>query len=290
MSALRAIAERLLKDPPERKTDELLRELCRAKWCPSRACRRTARMGAGRNLVEALQKRPSTEPPSGSANIDPVRLLQKRCATRCPSSFRGDQRHPHAPATTNAKAIAAVYDEPTMEPCCGFPDDPRTGTASSRYGGGQIRRRSIAAVVAQGEPKLREAGAWVLTEMKGAGWRPPCARWPREWKRKNGLPSARLRQGQRRARGCLVFVKQSNTRRQGSALCPDCLAEGRRQRGRELVAEALSDPDESVRFAPAPVREYRLAAAKIVPQAIRLISHDARGARLRWCAQPSKWW
>ncbi len=78
MTVLRAMAERLLKDPPARKTDELLREMCRREVVPiTRLPPELQEWVLAETWVEALQKRPSTEPPAGSANIDPVRLLQK---------------------------------------------------------------------------------------------------------------------------------------------------------------------------------------------------------------------
>jgi HEAT repeat protein len=57
------------------------------------------------------------------------------------------------------------------------------------------------------------------------------------------------------------------------------LAEADADVAESYVAEALSDPDESVRIrALLLCANTGLGSAKIVPQAIRLISHDARGA------------
>ena len=127
MTVLRAIAERLLKDPPARKTDEMLREMCRREVVPiTRLPPELQEWVLAETWVEALQKRASTEPPAGSANVDPVRLLQKAMryalSTRC---FVEANAILMRLRITNAKAIPGVFDEPTMEAMlAGFPDDP----------------------------------------------------------------------------------------------------------------------------------------------------------------------
>ena len=235
--------------------------------------------------VDALQRRPSTEPPSGSANIDPVRLLQK--AMRHALSIH---RFVETNAilmrlrTTNAKAIAAVYDEPTMEAMlAGFPDDPagRHGIVALLEEGKDTAADSIAAVVAQGEPKLREAGAWVLTEMKARGVAAALRALDQGVEKEEAayllLACAKDSAGPEAA---LVFVKQlkhPSPRVRRYALT--ALAEADANVAESYVAEALSDPDERVRIrALLLCANTGLGSAKIVPQAVRLISHDARGA------------
>jgi HEAT repeat protein len=286
ISALRAIAERLLKDPPERKTDDLLRELCRREVVPiTRLPPELQEWVLAENWVEALQKRPSTEPPAGSANIDPVRLLQK--AMRCAFSIH---RFVEANAIlmrlriTSAKAIPAVYDEPTMEAMlAGFPDDPagRHGIVALLEEGRDTAADSIAAVVAQGEPKLREAGAWVLTEMKARGVAAALRALDQGVEKEEAayllLACAKDSAGPEAAP---VFIKQLNhpspkVRRYALT----ALAEADADVAESYVAEALSDPDESVRIrALLLCANTGLGSAKIVPQAIRFISRDARGA------------
>jgi HEAT repeat protein len=286
MSALRAIAERLLNDPPERKTDELLRELCRREVVPiTRLPPELQEWVLAENWVEALQKRPSAEPPSGSANIDPVRLLQK--AMRCALSIH---RFVEANAIVmrlriaDAKAISGVFDEPTMEAMLGgFPDDPngRHGVVALLAEGKDTAADSVAAVVAQGEPKLREAGAWVLTEMKARGVAAALRALDKGVAKEEAayllLACAKDSAG---AEAALVFVKvlkHPSPKVRRYALT--ALAEADANMAESFVAEALSDPDESVRIrALLLCANTGLGSAKIIPQAIKLISHDARGA------------
>jgi HEAT repeat protein len=186
--------------------------------------------------------------------------------------------------TTNAKAIAAVYDEPTMEAMlAGFPDDPagRHGIVALLEEGKDTAADSIAAVVAQGEPKLREAGAWVLTEMKARGVAAALRALDQGVEKEEAayllLACAKDSAGPEAA---LVFVKQlkhPSPRVRRYALT--ALAEADANVAESYVAEALSDPDERVRIrALLLCANTGLGSAKIVPQAVRLISHDARGA------------
>jgi HEAT repeat protein len=286
MTVLRAIAERLLKEPPARKTDEMLREMCRRGVVPiTRLPPDLQEWVLAETWVEALQKRASTEPPAGSANIDPVRLLQK--AMRYALSSR---RFVEANAIlmrlriTNAKAIAGVFDEPTLEAIlASFPDDPagRHGIVALLEEGKEVAADSTAAVVAQGEPKLREAGAWVLTEMKARGVAAALRALDAgvENEEATYLLLACVKEGAG-PEAASVFVKQlkhASPKVRRYALT--ALAEANPRVAEGHVAEALSDPDESVR-----IRALLLCAhtgvgsAKIVPHAIQLISHDARGA------------
>jgi hypothetical protein len=136
MAVLRAIVERLLKEPPARKTDELLREMCRREVVPiTRLPPELQEWVLAESWVDALQRRPSTEPPAGSANIDPARLLQK--AMRYALSI---YRFVEANAilmrlrTANAQASPGCSTCPPWRPCwAASPTIPTGGTASSRY-------------------------------------------------------------------------------------------------------------------------------------------------------------
>jgi len=286
LTVLRAIAERLLKDPPARKTDELLREMCRREVVPiMRLPPELQEWVLAETWVDALQRRPSTEPPAGSANINPVRLLQK--AMRYALSV---YRFVEANAilmrlrTADAKAIPGVYDEPTMEAMLGgFPDDPagRHGIVALLEEGQDTAADSIAAVVAQGEPKLREAGAWVLTEMKARGVAAALRALDKGVEKEEAayLLLACVKDGAGPG-AAPVFIKQlKHPAPKVRRYALTALAEADANLSESFVAEALSDLDESVRIrALLLCANTGLGSAKIIPQAIRLISHDARGA------------
>jgi hypothetical protein len=286
MGALRAIAGRLLKDPPERKTDDLLREMCRREVVPINLLPPELQEWVlAETWVDALQRRPSTEPPSGSANIDPIRLLQK--AMRHALSIH---RFVETNAilmrlrTADAKAIAGVFDEPTMEAMLGgFPDDPagRHGIVALLEEGKDTAADSIAAVVAQGEPKLRNAGAWVLTEMGmrgvAAALRALDAGVEKEEAAYLLLACVKDGAGPEAAPVFIKQLKHQSPKVRRFALT--ALAEADSIVAESYVAEALSDPDESVRIrALLLCAKTGLGSAKIVPQAIRFISRDARRA------------
>ena len=286
MTVLRAIVERLLKDPPARKTDEMLRELCRREVVPiTRLPPELQEWVLAETWVEALHRRPSTEPPAGSANIDPVRLLQK--AMRYALSIH---RFVEANAIlmrlriADAKAIPGVFDEPTMEAMLGgFPDDPngRHGIVALLAEGKDAAADSIAAVVAQGEPKLREAGAWVLTEMQARGVAAALRALDKGVEKEEAayllLACAKDGAGPEAASVFIKQLKHPSPKVRRYALT--ALAEADSIVAENYVAEALSDSDESVRIrALLLCANTGLGSAKIIPQAIRLISRDARGA------------
>jgi len=286
MTVLRAIVERLLKDPTARKTDELLRELCRREVVPiTRLPPELQEWVLAETWVDALQRRPSTEPPAGSATTDPVRLLQK--ALRYALSTH---RFVEANAilmrlrTSDAKAIPGAFDEPTMEAMLGgFPDDPngRHGVVALLAEGKDIAADSIAAVVTQNEPKIREAGAWILTEMQSRGVAASLRALDKGVEKEEAayllLACAKDGAGPAAAPVFIKQIKHQSPKVRRYALT--ALAEADSIVAETYVAEALSDPDESVRIrALLLCANTGLGSAKIIPQAIRLISHDARGA------------
>jgi len=286
MSVLRAIAERFLREPPARMTDELLREMCRREVVPiARLPPELQEWVLAEGWVDALQRRPSTEPPAGSATIDPVRLLQK--AMRYALSIH---RFVEANAVlmrlriANEKAIPGVFDEPTIEAMlAGFPEDPngRRGIVAFLLEGGDAAADSTAAAVAQNQPKLREAGAWILTEMKARG---VSAALRALDKGVAGEDAAYLLlacvKDEAGPEAAPVFIKQlKHAAPKVRRYALTALAEADARVAEAYVAEALSDPDESVRIrALLLCAQTGLGSAKIVPAAIRLISHDARGA------------
>jgi HEAT repeat protein len=128
---------------------------------------------------------------------------------------------------------------------------------------------------------LREAGAWVLTEMKARGVAAALRALDQGVEQEEAayLLLACVEDGAG-PEAAPVFIKQlkhSSPKVRRYALT--ALAEANPAVAESHVAEALSDPDESVRIrALLLCANTGLGSAKIVPQAIRLISHDARGA------------
>jgi HEAT repeat protein len=186
--------------------------------------------------------------------------------------------------SADAKAIPGVFDEPTLEAIlASFPDDPgsRHGIVALLEEGQDAAADSTAAVVAQGEPKLREAGAWVLAEMKARGVAAALRALDAGVEKEEAayLLLACVKEGAGPA-AAPVFVKQlkhSSPKVRRYALT--ALAEANPGVAESHVAEALSDSDESVRIRALLLCAHTgLGSSKIVPQAIRLISRDARGA------------
>jgi HEAT repeat protein len=286
MSVLRAIVERLLQDPPAPKTDQLLREMCRREVVGiTRLPPELQEWVLAEKWVESLQQRPSTEPPAGSATVNPVRLLQK--AMRYALSTH---RFVEANAilmrlrVSNEKAIAEVFDTPTLEATLtDFPDNPaaRRGILALLLMGGEVAALSTATVVAQNEPKLREAGAWLLTEMRARGIAAALRVLDEGVEGEDAayLLLACVKEGAG-LEAAPVFIKQlkhsaPKIRRYALTALAECNPEA----AEPHVAVALADSDESVRIrALLLCANTGLGSAKIVPQAVRLISRDARGA------------
>jgi hypothetical protein len=286
MSVLRSIVERLLLDPPAPKTDELLREMCRRQVVGiTRLPPELQEWVLAEHWVESLRERPSNEPPAGSQTINPVRLLQK--AMRYALSTH---RFVEANAifmrlrVANDKAVSDVFDTPTLEATLtDFPEDPaaRRGILALLLVGGEVAALSTATVVAQNEPKLREAGAWLLTEMKARGIAAALRVLDEGVEGEDAayLLLACVKEGAG-PEAAPVFIKQlrhSAPKIRRYALT--ALAECNPETAESYVAGALADSDESVRIrALLLCANTGLGSAKIVPQAVRLISRDARGA------------
>jgi len=286
MTVLRSIAERLLKEPPVRKTDELLREMCRREVVLiARLPPELQEWVLAETWVEALQKRASTDPPAGSANINPVRLLQKAMRyALCVHRYVEANAILMRLRNTDAKAIPSVFDEPTLEAMlASFPDDPgsRHGIVALLEEGRDVAADSTAAVVAQGEPKLREAGAWVLAEMKARGVAAALRVLDAgvENEEATYLLLACVKDGAG-PEAAPVFVKQLKHRSpKVRRYALTALAEANPSVAESHVAASLSDSDESVRIRALLLCAHTgLGSAKIVPHAIQLISRDARGA------------
>jgi HEAT repeat protein len=286
MSVLRAIAERLLQDPPAPKTDELLREMCRREVVAiTRLPPELQEWVLAEQWVEALQQRPSTEPPAGSATINPVRLLQKAMRYALAT-----HRFVEANAilmrlrVTSDKAIHDVFDGPTLEATLtDFPEnrDTRRGILALLLMGGEVAALSTATVVAQNEPKLREAGAWLLTEMKARGIAAALRVLDEGVEGEDAayllLACVKEGAGPEAAPVLIKQLKHAAPKIRRYALT--ALAECNPEAAEPHVAGALSDSDESVRIrALLLCANTGLGSAKIVPQAVHLISRDARGA------------
>jgi HEAT repeat protein len=185
---------------------------------------------------------------------------------------------------SNEKAIAEVFDTPTLEATLtDFPDNPaaRRGILALLLMGGEVAALSTATVVAQNEPKLREAGAWLLTEMRARGIAAALRVLDEGVEGEDAayLLLACVKEGAG-LEAAPVFIKQlkhsaPKIRRYALTALAECNPEA----AEPHVAVALADSDESVRIrALLLCANTGLGSAKIVPQAVRLISRDARGA------------
>jgi HEAT repeat protein len=141
--------------------------------------------------------------------------------------------------------------------------------------------RSVASVIVTGEPKICDAAAWILTEMKARGVAAALQALSEDIELEQ---TARLLiacvSGKAPASAADVFIRQFKhkawrVRRDALTALSACSSHA----AEVYVAQALSDPDENVR-----IRALLLCANtgvgsdKVVPRAIQLVSKDARGA------------
>jgi HEAT repeat protein len=287
VTVLRSVAERLLATPPARQVDETLRALCRCKIIPiSRLPVELQEWVLAEAWVEAMRTDPNREPPKGSPESKPVRILQK-------GARYAFVQHLPVQATgilerikmVEPKALAEVFDVPTVEAVLeGFPErgDDRHALLALLGQGGDTAADSVAAVVLAGsDAKSCEGAAWILTEMKARG------------------VSAALRalnqdiESEQTARLLLACVSGKAPESAAEMLIRQLKHKAWRVRRDALtalvaasalaaeahVAQALSDSDENVR-----IRALLLCAKtgvgseKVIPRAIELVSKDARGA------------
>jgi HEAT repeat protein len=285
-SVLRAIAERMLKLPSSRQVDETLRAMCRRKIVPiTRLPIELQEWVLAENWVEGMRTDMGKEPPKGSAESNPVRILQKGARyafiQHLPVQATGILERIKSVAP---KAVPEVFDIVTAEAVLAdFPqrNDDRRALLALLDQGGETAADSVASVVLSGEPKVREAAAWILTEMKGRGV--AAALHALNQDIENEEPARLLIAcvtGKAKEDAADAFIRQlkhksAKVRRDAltalASACPPA--------AEVYVAQALSDPDESVRIrALLLCANTGLGSEKIIPKAIELVAKQARGA------------
>jgi HEAT repeat protein len=283
---LRAIAERMLKMPSSRQVDETLRAMCRRKIVPiTRLPVELQEWVLAENWVDSMRTDMGKEPPKGSPESSPVRILQKGARyafiQHLPVQATGILERIKNVAP---KAVAEVFDVATVEAVLAeFPEsnDSRRALLSLLGQGGDTAADSVASVVITGEPKVCEAAAWILTEMKSRGVASALRALNQDIEREE---TARLLiacvTGKAPESAADVFIRQfkhKSARVRRDALT--ALASACPPAAEVYVAQALGDPDENVR-----IRALLLCAntgvgsEKIIPRAIQLVAKDARGA------------
>jgi HEAT repeat protein len=285
-TVLRAIAERMLKMTSSRQVDETLRTLCRRKIVPiTRLPVELQEWVLAENWVDSMRTDMGKEPPKGSPESNPVRILQKGARyafmQNLPVQATGILERIKNVAP---KAVPEVFDVPTVEAVLAeFPEnnDSRRALLNLLGQGGDTAADSVASVVIAGEPKVREAAAWILTEMKGRGVAAALRTLNQDIEEEE---TVRLLiacvTGKAPESAADVFIRQfkhksARVRRDSltalASACPPA--------AEVYVAQALGDPDENVR-----IRALLLCAntgvgsEKIIPRAIQLVAKDARGA------------
>jgi hypothetical protein len=285
-TVLRAITERLLKTPSSRQVDEILRTMCRRKIVPiTRLPVELQEWVLAENWVESMRTGVTKEPPKGSAESNPVRILQKGARYAFVQNLPVQATSILERIKTVApKAVPEVFDMPTVEAVLtGFPENvvDRRALLALLEQGGDTAADSVAAVIVNGEAKVREAAAWILTEMKARGVEAALRALGQEI---DDEEPARLLlacvSGKAPTTAADVIIRQckhKSARVRRDALT--ALASACPPAAEVHVALALEDPDENVR-----IRALLLCATtgvgseKIIPRAIRLVSKDARGA------------
>ena len=116
-SVLRAVAERMLKMPSSRKVDETLRTLCRRKIVAiTRLPVELQEWVLAENWVDSMRTDMGKEPPKGSPESNPVRILQKGARyafiQHLPVQATGILERIKNVAP---KAVPEVFDVPTVE-------------------------------------------------------------------------------------------------------------------------------------------------------------------------------
>jgi HEAT repeat protein len=285
-SVLRAVTERMLKMPSSRQVDETLRAMCRHKIVAiTRLPVELQEWVLAETWVDGLRTDMGKDPPKGSPESNPVRILQKGARyafiQHLPVQATGILERIKSVAP---KAVPEVFDVPTVEAVlAGFPDskDSRRSLLMLLEQGCDTAADSVASVVITGEPKVCEAAAWILSEMKVRGVAAALRALNQTIEKEE---TARMLiacvSGKAPESAADVFIlqfkhKSARVRRDAlTALASACPAAAE-----SYVAQALSDPDENLR-----IRALLLCAntgiggEKIIPRAIQLVAKDARGA------------
>jgi HEAT repeat protein len=285
-SVLRAIAECMLKMPSSRQVDETLRTMCRRKIVAiTRLPVELQEWVLAENWVETMRTDMAREPPKGSADSNPVRILQKGARyafiKHLPVQATGILERIKIVAP---KAVHEVFDIATVEAVLAeFPEsnDSRRALLALLDEGGDTAADSVAGAVVTGEPKGRDAASWILTEMKARGAAAALRALHQDIETEEAartlIACAARKAPESSADAFIRQFKHKSARVRRDAL--KALAAACPRAAEVCVAEALADPDESVR-----IRALLLCAStgvgseKIVPHAIRLVTQDARGA------------
>ena len=285
-SVLRAITERMLKMPSSRKVDETLRAMCRRRIVPiTRLPVELQEWVLAENWVDGMRTDPGKQPPKGSPESNPVRILQK-------SARYAFTQHLPVQATgilerikiVAPKAVPEVFDVPTVEAVLdSFPEnnDSRRALLALLAQGADTAADSVASVVLSGEGKVLQAAAWILTEMKARGVAAALQALNQDIeKEETARALIACVTGKAPESAADAFIRQfrhKSARVRRDALT--ALASACPPAAETYVAQALGDPDENVR-----VRALLLCAnsgigsEKIIPRAIELVAKDARGA------------
>ena len=277
-TVLRSMTERLLKTPSSRQVDATLRTMCRRKIVAiTRLPIELQEWVLAENWVETLRVDPNRDPPKGSAESKPVRILQKG------ARYAFVQHLPvHATGIlerikmVDPKAVPGVFDVPTVEALLeGFPErgDERRALLALLDQGGDIAADSVAAVLlASDEQRVCEGAAWILSEMKARGVAAALRALGQDIESEQ---TARLliacvsgKAPESAADTFIRHLKHKSARVRRDALT--ALAAACTPAAEIHVAQALADPDESVR-----IRALLLCAntgvgsEKIIPRAQR---------------------
>ncbi len=285
-TVLRAIAERMLGMAASRQVDETLRTMCRLQIVPiTRLPVELQEWVLAEGWIDALRTDPATPPPRGSAESEPIRILQKGARHAFTQRLL-----PLATAILryigrlDRQAVPGVFDVATVEAVL----EELPATAEEKRGllslleqGGQAAADATAEVLVGGEPKVSELAAWILTQMKELGIAAALRSLDRDLDTEEKLrlllacvagkapPSA--------APSFVRHLTHPSPRIRRDMLT--ALVSANPAAANLWVARALEDPDENVR-----TRALLLCASsgvggdQVIPRAIRIVSKDARGA------------
>jgi len=235
--------------------------------------------------VENLRANSVAEPPKGSADSNPVRILQKGAryafTQHLPVQATGILERIKS---VDKKAVPAVFDVPTVEAVLAdFPEgaNEKRALLALLQQGGDTSADSTAGVLIGGEQKIREQALWILTQMKDIGVAAALRALDQDIESEE---AAHLLltcvTGKAPESATPAFIRQfghKSPKVRRDALTG--LASANQAAADPHVAAALSDPDESVR-----IRALLLCAAsgvggaQVIPKAIQIVSRDARGA------------
>jgi HEAT repeat protein len=283
---LRAISERLLKLPSSRQVDETLRTLCRRKIVPiTRLPVELQEWVLAETWVETLRTHSIAEPPKGSAESKPLRILQKAAryafTQHLPVQATGILERIKS---VDKKAVAPVFDVATVEAVLAeFPESASEKRAllALLEQGGDTAADSTAAVLIAGEHRIREEAQWLLTQMKGVGVAAALRALDQDIEHEE---AAHLLltcvTGSAKESAAPAFIRQlKHTSPKVRREALSALAAAAHAVADPYVANALADADESVR-----IRALLLCAAtgvggtQVIPKAVQIVAKDARGA------------